>query len=95
MDLELFHLSLAIALCSIPNPFQWIAILSLIAGAGVFTVSSGVSIATIGVTIVTMLMAGASFEAISTTIGSHIAIATGSLHLLTEMIAGIASILGC
>ncbi len=94
-QLQLFHIVLGSVSCSNPNPLQWIVIVTLVAGSGVFVVGSGVSIVTIGTILVTMISAGTSFEAISAALGSHIAVATGSLVMLFQLVAAIFGILSC
>jgi hypothetical protein len=81
--------------CSAPNVFQWLTLFGLVAGAGVITVGTGISVTAIATTIVTMLIAGTSIEAISAAIGSHIAIVTGTIPVIGALIAQIASILSC
>ncbi len=94
-SLQLFHILLASTSCTDPNPLLWAVIVALVAACGIFVVGSGVSIVGIATILVTMITAGASFEAISTALGSHIAVATGSLGILAQLVSAIFSILGC
>ncbi|MBG1271446.1 hypothetical protein [Nostoc sp. WHI] len=94
-QLQLFHIVLGSVSCSDPNPLQWTVIVTLVVGSGVFVVGSGVSIVSIVTKIVTMISAGASFEAISAALGGHIAVASGSLEMVFQLVAAISGILSC
>lgn len=87
-----FLLTLA---CSNPNPLQYVAIVCLVAVSGVFVVSSGISIAGITTILISLITAGASLETISAALGSHVAILSGSLEALFQLVTTISAILGC
>ncbi len=61
-----------IQVCHSPNPLEWTIIIAIV---GAVLVGSGIAatgIVSIASTVITMLIAGASMEAISTTVGAFL-----------------------
>ena len=81
--------------CAAPNPIQWTAITFLIAGAGVFALTTGVSAIAIATTVVSMIVAGASIDSIIAAISGHVAVTAGGAEGLGTMVMGIMNLLGC
>ena len=84
--------------CTAPNPFEWIAIVALISGAGVLSIVTGTAVFSIGSTIVSMAISGASVSMIVAAItGDAFPTAGGTeaLASLTALIVSIINILGC
>lgn len=57
--------------------------------------STGVGVTAIGSTLVTLIMAGASLEAISAALGAHLTVVANSLGILGGLVTAIRGILGC
>lgn len=81
--------------CHNPTPLEIAAIVALILGLGIVGASSFISVLGLAVTLVPLILSGASFE----TIGAAIAVHLGNIAVSTEIVAaiyrGIKSILGC
>ena len=83
------------ASCTTTNPFELIAIIGLVTGAGIFTVSTGVAGFALAMTMVDMISTGASVPAIATAVSGQAAAGAGSIEILTSIIVSIKGILGC
>ena len=81
--------------CTAHNPFEWVAIIALISGAGIFSISTGVAGVAIATTMVDMISTGASAPAIATAVSGHAIAGTGSIEVLTSILLSIKGILGC
>ncbi|MBD2244843.1 hypothetical protein [Nostoc sp. FACHB-888] len=87
-----------IQVCHSPNPLEWTIIIAIV---GAISVGSGIAatgIVSIASTVITMLIAGASMEAISAAVGAMlntIGAATASLELVAVLVNGVKNILGC
>lgn len=81
--------------CTPPNPYEWIAIVALISGAGILSVVTGTAVFSIGSTIVTMAISGASISAITAAITGDAFATAGGTEVLTSLIISIMNILGC
>jgi hypothetical protein len=77
------------------NPFEWMAIIGLITGAGIFSVSTGVAGYALVLTLVDMISSGASVQAIATAVSAPAATGAGNLEILTFIIVSIKNIIGC
>ncbi|HYX15361.1 MAG TPA: hypothetical protein VE944_13540 [Nostoc sp.] len=81
-----------------PNPLEWSIIIAIV---GTVSVGSGIAatgIVSIASTVITMLIAGASMEAISAAVGAMlntIGATTASLELVAVLVNGVKNILGC
>ncbi|MEH2447672.1 MAG: hypothetical protein V7K18_18405 [Nostoc sp.] len=77
---------------------EWTIIIAIV---GAISVGSGIAateIVSIASTVITMLIAGASMEAISATVGamlSTIGATTASLELVAVLVNGVKNVLGC
>ena len=84
--------------CRSPNPLEWSIIIAIV---GAISVGSGIAatgILSIASTVITMLIAGASMEAISAAVGAMlntIGATTASLELVGMLVNGVKNILGC
>ncbi|MCF2147430.1 hypothetical protein IQ276_013585 [Desmonostoc muscorum LEGE 12446] len=87
-----------IQVCHSPNPLEWTIVIAII---GAILAGSGIAatgIVSIASTVITMLIAGASIEAISAAIGgmlNTIGAATASVQLVAMLVNAVKSILGC
>ena len=81
--------------CTAPNPIQWTAILFLIAGAGVFALTTGVGVVAIANIMVPMILAGASVDSIIGSISGYVVVTTGGAEGLGTIIIAIMGLLGC
>lgn len=81
--------------CTPPNPFEWVAIIALISGSGVLSIVTGAAAFSIGSTIVSMIISGASIATITAAISGDAIASAGGADLLGYLIAGIIKILGC
>lgn len=81
--------------CTPPNPFEWIAIIALISGAGVLSVATGAAVFSIGSTIVTMAISGASISAIAAAISGDAFATAGGMDVSILLIVDIMNVLGC
>ena len=81
--------------CTPPNPFEWVAIIALISGAGILSAVTGTALIGVASTIVTMLIHGASISAIVAAISADTLVTVGGTEALTSLIISIMSILGC
>lgn len=82
--------------CSAPNPLQWGIIIGLVATAGLVSfAAAGVTVASVGTTIVTMIMAGSSIETIAAAITGDVATGGGLVTVLGGIVATIRGVLGC
>ncbi|MCC5650716.1 hypothetical protein LC609_12905 [Nostoc sp. XA013] len=87
-----------IQVCHSPNPLEWTIIIAIV---GAISVGSGIAatgIVSIASTVITMLIAGASMEAISAAVGAMlntIGATTASLELVAMLVNGVKNILGC
>ena len=87
-----------IQVCHSPNPLEWTIIIAIV---GAISVGSGIAatgIVSIASTVITMLIAGSSMEAISAAVGAlfnTIGATTASLELVAVLVNGVKSVLGC
>ncbi len=81
--------------CASPNPLEWIAIVGLITGAGIFSLSTGVAGFALAATMTDMISTGASVPAIATAVSGHAVAGAGSIEILTSIILSIKGVLGC
>ncbi len=93
-----FPIILFIQACHSPNPLEWTIIIAIV---GAISVGSGIAatgIVSIASIVITMLIAGASMEAISAAVGamfSTIGATTASFELVAMLVNGVKNILGC
>ncbi|MEH2320675.1 hypothetical protein [Nostoc sp.] len=81
-----------------PNPLEWTIVIVIVGGISVGSGIAATGIVSIASTVITMLIAGASIETISAAIGAMfntITATTASLELVTLLVNGVKSILGC
>lgn len=83
------------SVCTAPNPFEWVAIIALVTGAGIASISTGAAGIALAMTIVEMISTGSSVPTIATAVSVHTATGVGSLEILTSIIISIKGILGC
>ena len=83
------------ATCTSPNPLEWIAIVGLIAGAGIFSVSTGVAGFALAATMIDLISTGASVPTIATAVSGQAMAGAGSVDILASIILSIKGILGC
>lgn len=81
--------------CAEPSWWQFLIIIGLVAASGLFVASAGVGIAGIATTLVGLIMAGASLDAIAAALGGHLGVAGSSLNILSILIGAIRGVLGC
>ncbi|MBD2055601.1 hypothetical protein H6F88_06125 [Oculatella sp. FACHB-28] len=81
--------------CPAPNPFQLVAILALVGGSGVLLVSTGVGIWGIASTLIGLVTAGVSIDAVPASITAFLGLTGSSANLFTYLIGEIQKILGC
>ena len=81
--------------CTPPNPFEWVMIVGLITGAGIFTISTGVAGFALAATMIDLISTGASVPTIATAVSGQAAAGAGSVEILTSIIVSIKGILGC
>jgi len=87
-----------IQVCHSPNPLEWTIIIATVGGILAVSGIAATGIFSISSTVITMLIAGASIETISATIGAMlntIYAASASVGLVAELVNGVKSILGC
>lgn len=99
MFLESTSLLLTTA-CQQPTPWQWMAIVSLIAGSGVLVVVSSTSLIALAGTFATvavpMIIAGATIsEVIAVITTSDLFVVAGGVEALSGIIVSIMGILNC
>lgn len=93
-----FPIILFIQACHSPNPLEWTIIIAII---GAILVGSGIAatgIASIASTVITMLIAGSSMEAISAAVVGTLqtfGVIGGSLEVVAQLVYAVKSILGC
>ncbi|MBD0265114.1 MAG: hypothetical protein ICV78_21040 [Tolypothrix sp. Co-bin9] len=87
-----------IQMCHTPNPLEWTIVIVTV---GAILVGSGIAatgIVSIASTVITMLIAGASMEAISAAVAGTLqtfGVIGGSLELVAVLVNGVKTILGC
>ena len=81
--------------CTAPNPFEWVAIIALISGAGILSVVTGTAVFSLGSTIVSMAISGASIPMITAAITGDAFTTAGGTEALVSLIVSIVNILGC
>ena len=81
--------------CTVNDPFEWVALIALISGAGIFSISTGVAGVAIATTIIDMISTGASAPAIASAVSGQAIAGTGSAEILTSIVVSIKGILGC
>ncbi|MCM0592028.1 MAG: hypothetical protein KA716_18225 [Gloeotrichia echinulata DEX184] len=84
--------------CHNPDPIQWPIIISAIGGILVFSGVGATVIASVASTVVTMLVAGSSFETIAGATASllhTISTINVSLELVARLVNAVKTILGC
>lgn len=94
-EITLFIVGQVGSSCANPSLWQLSIIIGLVASSGVILASTGVGIAGIATTLVALITTGASLEAISTALGTHIAVAYTSMEILVGLISAIRWVLGC
>ncbi|MGL6340203.1 MAG: hypothetical protein ACRC80_13825 [Waterburya sp.] len=82
-------------MCTPTDPIEWIAIIGLVTGAGIFSVSTGVAGYALALTIVEMISSGASVPTIATAVSAQTITGVGNVEILTSIIVYIKNILGC
>lgn len=92
---HLLHATAFIACTFEPNPFQWVAIISLLTASGITAVASGVGVIAIAQTIIGLIAAGATIDATVTALTAQITLLAGSSELLAWLVGTIFVILGC
>ncbi len=96
--INIIHLAQSGA-CQSPNPLQWTIILVTLSPILVILGVSGTGIvAAVASTLVPMIVAGASFDAMAPVIApliTPIATVTGSLELVAMLVNAVKGILGC
>ena len=87
-----------VQMCHSPNPLEWTIVIVTV---GAILVGSGIAatgIVSIAGTVITMLVAGASMEAISAAVAGTsqtFGVIGASLELVAVLVNGVKSILGC
>lgn len=84
--------------CHSPNPLEWSIIIAIVSAISVGSDIATTGILSIASTVITMLIAGASMEAISAAVGAMlntIGATTASFELVAMLVNGVKSILGC
>ncbi|MEH2417882.1 hypothetical protein [Nostoc sp.] len=93
-----FPIILFIQACHSPNPLEWTIVILIVGGISVGSGIAATGIVSIASTVITMLIAGASIEAISAAVAAMfntITATTASLELVAMLVNGVKSILGC
>lgn len=81
--------------CPNRNVLQFSAIVALILGSGIISVSAGISVVTLATTIITLILSGSSIEAIGAAIAAQIGGIAASIEVVAVLYQGIKNILGC
>ncbi|MBN4002602.1 hypothetical protein [Nostoc sp. LPT] len=84
--------------CHSPNPLEWSIIIAIVGAISVGLGIAATGIVSIASTVITMLIGGASMEAISATVRgmlSTIGATTASLELVAVLVNGVKNVLGC
>ncbi|MEH2413419.1 hypothetical protein [Nostoc sp.] len=93
-----FPIILFIQACHSSNPLEWTIVIFIVGGISVGSGIAATGIVFIASTVITILIAGASIEAISAAVAAMvntITATTASLELVTVLVNGVKSILGC
>lgn len=83
------------ATCTPLNPFELIAVIGLMTGAGILSVSSGMAGYALIMTTIKMITAGSSIAAILSVASPEVVAGVGGVEALTAIIIYIQNILGC
>ena len=81
--------------CAEPSGWQLSIIIGLVAASGIALGSTGVGLAGIAKTLVGLIAAGASLDAMATALGKHLTVVLDSLGVLSILINAIRGVLGC
>jgi len=81
--------------CGEPSAGEIPIIIGLVAVLGIAFVAAGIGLAEIATTLVGLIMAGASVDAIGAALGAHLTVAGSCLEALGTLVGAILFALGC